>query len=61
MIYLRLHQARSEEIERDQAGKFRYKRENFAIGGKFRYVAKFPPAAKFPVLFFFCTNDLVFY
>ena len=68
MIYLRLHQARSEEIEREQAGKFRYRREKisllqriFATVAKFFYVAKFPPAAKFPIPFFFlCTNDSVF-
>ena len=38
MIYLRLHQARNEEIDREQAGA---RGRNFTIVAKFRYVAKF--------------------
>ena len=38
MIYLRLHQARSEEIERGASRVISLQeRENFAIAAKFRY------------------------
>ena len=43
MIYLRLHQARSEEIEpRENREILLQERENFATVAKFRYVEKFP-------------------
>ena len=38
MIYLRLNQARSEEIERGTSREISlYERENFATAAKFRY------------------------
>ena len=38
MIYLQLHQARSEEIERGASGEISlHERENFATAVKFRY------------------------
>ena len=47
MIYLQLHQARSEEIEREASRKFSYKREkilllqrNFSTLAKFDYISK---------------------
>ena len=75
MIYLRLHQARSEKIERGASREISLQeRENFAtiekfsLHPKFRYcneislqVAKFSLATKIHVPFFFlCTNDPVF-
>ena len=42
MIYLRLHQARSEEIERGASREVSLQeRENFATVAKFRYIANF--------------------
>ena len=37
MIYLRLHQARNEEIDRGASGSKQEKQGNFAIVAKFRY------------------------
>ena len=48
MIYLRLYQARNEEIDRDQAGA---RGRNFAIVAKFRYNSEiFATIAKFSLL-----------
>ena len=43
MIYLRLHQARIEEVEAEAS---RSNWDNFAILAKFCYIAKISPVAK---------------
>ena len=57
MIYLLLHQARSEEIKREQAEKFRYRREkisllqrNVGTVEKFRYNSEIFAAPEFSLL-----------
>ena len=48
MIYLRFHQAESEETERRASREISLqKRENFATAAKFRYVVNFAIVAKF--------------
>ena len=47
MIYLRLHQARNEEIDR---GASRGKQGNFTIVAKFRYSSKISLHSEFSLL-----------
>ena len=64
MIYLRLHQARNEDIDR---GASRGKQGNFAIVAKFRYNSEISLCSEnftcseilCSLFFFWCTNDPV--
>ena len=64
MIYLRLHQARSEEIESGATREYRYRREkilllqrNFAIIANFCYVVNFATCRKFRYIVNFRYNN----